>query len=65
MTQWDRIKELMLPDLVTGDDGYKMWWVDGKGGYTPHSLRLMADILDEENKEWDKQLNDYFANGGS
>ena len=40
--------------MVTGDDGYKVWWPAGlNGAFSAYHLRLMADILDEENQEWD------------
>lgn len=62
MTTKDRVVELMRPDIISCDDGYKVWWPVNMGAFSAHTLRLMADILDEENKEWDKQLNEYFGN---
>ncbi len=66
MTTKERVLELMLPDILTGDDGYKIWWpTKVNGAFSAHTLRLMADILDEKNLEWDKQIQEYFSNDGS
>lgn len=65
MTTKERIREIIFPELITGDDGYKIWWPTAetfrRGGFDAHTLRLMAEILDEENQEWDSEVNKYFA----
>jgi hypothetical protein len=50
-----RIIEVSEPDLVTGDDGYVVFWPTmNKGCYTAHDLRAIADELDRRNKDWDE-----------
>lgn len=51
------LKTRIRKDFVTGDDGYKFYWPSRAGGFESHTLRLIADLLDEDNKEWDEQLN--------
>lgn len=45
----------ITPDIETIDDGYKVWWPNNNlNGYvTADDLRIIADHLDELNKEWD------------
>jgi len=45
-------------DLVMGDDGYYVYWPKGyTGGHLDScALRLLADILDEKNQDWDTQV---------
>ena len=52
-----RVKNIILDESVRCDDGYLVWWpTQLSGSFSADHLRLMADILDEENKEWDEQV---------
>lgn len=53
--------------LVVADDGYYVYWpsIDGSYGYgyqTAEELRIVADILDEKNKAWDKEVRRELGN---
>lgn len=40
-------------DIICGDDGYYIFWPNGNNGaLTEHDLRVLADYLEEKNKEW-------------
>lgn len=43
-------------------DGYYYWWDNRElmGCTAAWTLRAIADILDEINKPWDDQINEYF-----
>jgi hypothetical protein len=43
--------------LIYGDDGYMIFWPDGKNGaYTAEHLREIADWLDAENRKVAKAM---------
>ena len=50
-------------EFVTGSDGYVYWWPESKGYLSSVELRILADELDERNREWEKQIDDYFRSG--
>jgi hypothetical protein len=50
----DRIIKAISDELVTGDDGYVVWWPSDKGAINAWQLRVIADYLDERNKPWDE-----------
>ena len=40
-------------DIISGDDGYKVFWPDGTQGFlSAHNLREIANELDRQNKQW-------------
>lgn len=45
-------------EIMRADDGYYVWWPSREyGGYhDAHSLRILAEILDEKNKDWDEHV---------
>jgi hypothetical protein len=44
-------------DLITGDDGYLVFWPkESRGAFNAFSLRVIADTLDRRNKVWDEQV---------
>jgi hypothetical protein len=44
-----------IGDLTRDIDGYYYYNTNGlRGNWSAHELRLIADLLDEWNKEWDK-----------
>lgn len=59
--------EIMFKDIVLGEairdvDGY-FYFIFKKpmdGTWSPWVLRAIADMLDEMNKPWDDQINEYF-----
>lgn len=57
-----RVREVVTPDIIMGDDGYRVWWPTKMNGYhTEADLRIIADYLEELNKEWDDEVKAYFA----
>ena len=51
------IRKKCLPDLETLEDGYKCWWpLHGAGYMNALDLRIIADYLDELNKDWDEEV---------
>jgi hypothetical protein len=49
-------------DIVMADDGFYCYWPDGaKGFLTSNNLRIIADYLDEENKLWQNNIDNYFS----
>jgi hypothetical protein len=49
-------------DFITLEDGYQYYWVDGKGAISQAELRKIAAELDELNKPYDTEVNNYFNN---
>lgn len=43
----------IFPDV----DGYYYWFVNNKGSLGAAELRIIANRLDELNKEWDEKIN--------
>lgn len=41
-------------------DGYWVWYSRGPGALDSWALRELADCLDQMNKAWDDQVQDYF-----
>jgi len=41
-------------------DGYWVWYPRGPGALDSWALRELADCLDQMNKAWDDQVQDYF-----
>lgn len=55
------IAELIKDEIVTGDDGYRIYWPQGcNGGFSAHTLREIADVLDRLNADWDKDVQSFF-----
>jgi len=48
--------EKIKAECIVGDDGFYVYWPNKTGAYSPHVLRLIADILDDLNFEWAKQV---------
>jgi hypothetical protein len=56
-----RVIESVKKDIIRNDDGYYVFCPKENGGYyEPHSLRIIADYLDEINKPLDDHINKYF-----
>lgn len=50
--------------FVIQDDGYYGFYTESDSGYwSSYALRLIADKLDEMNKEWDEQVKKDIGNG--
>ncbi len=52
------VRRKCIKDIETLDDCYKCWWPGGGAGYlNALDLRIIADYLDELNKDWDEEVN--------
>jgi hypothetical protein len=52
-----RILEMAKQDMVTGEDGYVVYWPsENRGSWSAHHLRIIADELDRRNAKWDAEL---------
>lgn len=50
--------------VAVQDDGYFQFFSNEPSGYwSSYALRLIADKLDEMNKEWDEQVKKEIGNG--
>lgn len=48
-------------ELVTFEDGFVYFWPEvNRGGLSSNNLREIADHLDEVNREWSLQVDEYF-----
>ena len=59
----EHVKELVINNKSIGEfikdvDGYYYYWPnpDLRGSWNSNSLRVIADKLDEVNKEWDNHI---------
>ena len=52
----DRIRAAMYAECLKLEDGYFYWWPKELGTFSPSDLRMMADIIDSMNAEWDAQV---------
>ena len=51
-------KEKLFLDIVIGDDGFAVFWpMSARGAFSAHTLREIADELDNRNKPWQEQLD--------
>ena len=50
-------------EFVYLEDGFLYYAPEGKGCISAHELRTIADELDKRNKEWEKQIDEYFRSG--
>jgi len=56
-----KIARYMFRDLIKEVDGYYYWWpVMTKGCLSAEDLKMIARLLDEANRLWDKQITEYF-----
>lgn len=58
-----RVKPFRPPadEIVTGDDGYKIYWPrPNGGGFDSKTLREIADELDRLNAAWDADVQNFF-----
>lgn len=55
-----------LGDLCKLEDGFYYWWPDNTrtGCYESYVIREIADKLDELNKPWSNEIDEYFAKDG-
>lgn len=52
----EHIRRNMHSEIITVESGHKVWWSNEDGYLTSNDLRIMADYLDELNKDWDEQI---------
>ena len=56
----NRLRTAVAEDLITGDDGFKVYWPEKSRGYlTAADLRIIAEYIDELNVPWQKELDEY------
>jgi hypothetical protein len=53
-----------LGKIIKDVDGFYYFWIkEGSyGSWNSYSLRLIADKLDQINKRWNNNINEYFKN---
>lgn len=52
----------VLGEFIIGDDGFYVFFSEPKGGYyNEYFLQVLLNKLTELNKEWNEQINQYFA----
>jgi hypothetical protein len=58
------INEKLIGHFIRDVDGYLYYWPleSLSGSWNSNALRLIANKLDEFNKEWDLQIKTYFEN---
>lgn len=49
-----------IGELLVGDDGFWRFWPERKGTWEADNLRSIADKLEELNKTWKEDVDDYF-----
>lgn len=50
-----------LGQILAKEDGFYDFWPELNGGYwEAHVLRAIADKLDEMNKPWQEEIDNYF-----
>lgn len=64
-SHWERqkrhLREAVEKDIATAEDGFYHYWPSTSGGFlSAWQLRTIADILDEKNVPWKKQIDEYF-----
>lgn len=61
----EELRARLGDDIIRADDGfYVLWPITQKGYFTPHILRQIADLLDEMNEPWRKDIEEYFEKAG-
>jgi hypothetical protein len=51
-----------MGDILAGDDGYYYWWPNKKDGCLDQTvLQSIATCLGSLNREWDRQIQEYFS----
>lgn len=60
--EWDN--GVHIGDFEKNVDGFFYWWpVKGKdGSWSSEFLRLIVEKLEELNKKWEEEINNYFKN---
>ncbi len=57
-----RIRSKVKADCCMLEDGYVGYWpLEVRGYMTADDLRIVADYLDERNKEWDEHIKATFS----
>src|SRR5271166_1131228 len=52
-----RVRSKVAKDIYMENDGYYVYWPkENNGFWESWALRIVADLLDEMNAEWDKQV---------
>jgi len=55
------MNDVFMGDVLMKEDGYYDFWPELRGGYwDSYSLRAIADMLDELNKDWHDSVQEFF-----
>lgn len=62
---YEKVQDAVKDDLVALDDGFYTYWPEGqhKGALSAMALRVIADVLDEKNKDHERELELFFREG--
>ena len=55
------LNDHLVGELIMDVDGYYYFWPSNDGCWPSHIMRSIANKLDEINKPWNDQINDYFS----
>ena len=55
------LNDHLVGELIMDVDGYYYFWPSNDGCWPSHIMRSVANKLDEINKPWNDQINDYFS----
>lgn len=56
----EQLKERIKENIVCNVDGFYYYWPKNSSMYAPYLLRQIADILDDMNAPYEKELWRYF-----
>jgi hypothetical protein len=52
----------IFPRVIQDVDGFWKWFPEGGGGcYEAAELEMISSLLNEANRLWDKEIEEYFA----
>lgn len=60
----EQIKQKARENIIALDDGEYYYWTE-KGALSSFALRVIADDLDELNRDWREQVENYFNESDS
>ena len=54
------LNNMLVGSLIMDVDGYFYFWPSNDGCWPSHIMHSIANKLDEINKPWNDEINDYF-----
>ena len=58
--EYSNFAALVQDDLIALEDGFFYFEPKGTGVLSAHSLRMIADLLDQINAPWEREIEEYF-----